>query len=717
MNTDGLHDFGENQKLNLLQDISLTLAKVNSMEFAFEEVLGHICRFMGWPLGHIYVWSETADALVSSRVWYMADASTIAPFRLLSEKTHFKKGEGTLGRVWESGEAIFILDVREQTVFVRQMPIETGGIRAYFAFPIMIGEEVAAVLEFFSPVSAAPDQDITSLINHVSILLALAMERQRTLIDLKQSKARLDEAQRTAHVGHWEWDIAKNEVSWSPELYRIYGLTQKGFGANYEDYLERIHPDDLAFVMKKVGDAHEEGKAYDYFHRIVRPDGEERVLNARGRPVFDEAGTIIKLIGTFQDVTEQKETEEKLAQSNRQLQRRLDESVAILAISNAITEVYNLDELLHLIAEKAQDIIAHADWTTIHLLHAETKQLELAASAGLEISPNDYLINSGEGIAGLVIAEGVVINVPDLQTDGRRLPIDLLTHARSLVSAPVETQRERIGTIMVQCATPDIFTEDDKRLLTIFGVQAGMAIENVRLYQVQQRAREKAEKQKRRMQQMARRVVMAQEKERDRIARELHDESGQSLTSLKISLDLIRSMLPEEMTEVRQKMADILSLTDKTMTNLRLLSHNLRPPGLDAYGLDAALAGLCLDFANHTSLRVDYVGIELADLAPLTALSLYQFVQEALTNTAKHAKASEIEVTLSQNSDMIALTVKDNGQGFTPPDLAETVPAQGAGLLGMIERLEIVDGNLSIESASGRGSVLTAVVPYEREGK
>lgn len=875
MTRDEVSPTKEHQMLALLQQISLAVAEADTINTAYREVLAHICRFMDWPLGHIYVWSGAVQALVSSRVWYTVDAALNVPFRALSEATQFKRDEGTMGQVWEKGKAIYILDVQNDPHFVRQMTVAEGGIRAYFAFPVIVDDEITAVLEFFSPQSTAPDQDMTSVINHVSALLGLAIQRQQTLDHLRQSEAQLAEAQRTAHVGHWEWDIIHNQITWSSELYRIYGLPEEGSNVTYEAFIERIHPDDLPYVQKKVTDAHTNGRSFDYFHRIIRPNGAVRVVQARGRPSYDQAGHIIKLHGTAQDMTEQKEAEIKLAhlvrqlsalmeigqavsathdlsliyermltlvrplinaealiiflkqgdqlevvamdqenapdmlgthipldsgiagavwQSGRpiflqgedcikqlsprlialtayqpeailavpirwqdkavgvleaahrqantfdhealrlletaaawtaiaignarqyqQLQRRLQESNAILAVSNALTETFNLDKLLQLIVNRAQDIIQHADWTTIHLLQPKTQKLELAARTGLAIDADDYLINPDEGLAGQVMIEGCVINAPDVQIDPRRLPIDVSLQARSLLIAPVESQQRRIGVISVQCATPNVFTPSDERLLTIMGVQAGLAIENARLYAVQEMARKRAEKQRERMRHMARRVVQAQEKERARIARELHDESGQALTSLKISLDLIRSMLPEEMTDIKESLTEVLTLTDKTMSNLRLLSHNLRPPGLDAYGLDAALTGLCQDFDTHTQLSIVYSGTALPDLASLTALSLYRFAQEAMTNAIKHAEATEVQMALSHDSNMITLVIADNGRGFVPPDLEESVPAQGAGLLGMMERLEMVDGRLSIESIVGEGSRLTAVVPYTKE--
>lgn len=867
-------DSREQRLLELLQNLSLAVAKDESIRAAFSDALTYICQFMGWPLGHVYIWSQAAQALVSSHIWYMADASAIVPFRELSEATQFHRGEGTLGMVWATGEAISILDVTKSDVFVRKMPAEEG-VRAYFAFPIMVSGQVMAVLEFFSPESMPPDPDMTSVINHVSALLGLAMQRHQMIARLQASESQLAEAQRTAHVGHWEWNLAHNEISWSSELYRIYGMDDQKFTPTYERFLHHVHPDDLEYVQHKVRDAYENGRSFDYFHRILRANGDVRVIHARGRAVLDQAGKIIKLHGTAQDITEQKETEIKLAQSVRQLsalmeigqaiaatleleqisqmvltlvrplinaeavilflyknemlevvafegtnirdmhglrvspetgvagevwktseplflageectsrlsteltdkaqytphamlavplrwrdrsvgvleathqnenaftdddlrllemaaawtaiaignarqyeqlQRRLSEQNALVTISTALTETLELSELLALIVAQIQHIIIKADWTAIHLQRSRNGELEMVASAGLEIDPEDYLVQSGEGIAGDVITNGGVINVADLQLDPRRLPIDVEIKTRSLLVAPIESRLRRIGTISVQSVIPGGFKDEDERLLTVLGVQAGMAIENARLFSVQRRARERAERQRERMRHMARRVVVAQEEERVRIARELHDESGQSLTSLKISLDLIRSAIPEEMNDIRQSLSDVLNLTDQTISNLRLLSHNLRPPGLDVYGLDAALEGLCQDIQAHTATPVIYSGAELPDLPDLSALGLYRFAQEALTNALKHAKPTEIRVDLSLDSDTIQLKVTDDGIGFVPPNLELSLPSDGAGLVGMVERLEMANGRLIIDSAPGSGSQLTAVVPYTTE--
>lgn len=869
---------GEQKLLALLQKISLSVAEADSAETAFAEVLAAVCLYMRWPLGHVYVWSEAAGALVSSRIWYMDEESTKLPFRKLSERTQFRPGEGTLGLVFESGQAVTILDVQESTRFKRHLPRKESGIRAYFAFPVMVEEEVAAVLEFFSPEAGPPDSDMTSVIHHAGALLGLAMKQERIITRLRQSEAQLAESQRIAHVAHWLWDIKKDRIQWSEELFRIFGLQRTDFDSTISDVLQYIHPDDLAYVEKKIEDAVVEARSFNFYHRIIRPDGSERVLNARARPVFDQAGRVIELYGTAQDMTEQKESELKLGRMVRQmsalieigqmiastfdleviyermlgslrpilvadalilfilkdgileivaqdqgdmqeligfqlpansgfagdvlrsghclrtdgddcadhlaeqlnafgdfepqavlacpvlgkdeaigilmathtdpqafseedlrlletaanwtaiaisnarqyqeLQHRVHEKDIIVNISNALTGTLDLEEVLQLIAQNVHSVIPKSEWTAIHLLESTTgpsSQLALMASAGLEVETGGYIIELGKGVAGQVMATGQVIIVDDIQEDSRRLPVDLIIKARALLVAPVESRFRRHGTITAQCATPAAFSEEDGRLLRILGVQAGIAIENARLHREQRKARLVAEKRRERTRIMARKLVQTQEVERARIARELHDEAGQSLTSLQISLGLLRGQLPDDATEIDQRLQENVELVADTMNRLRRLSHNLRPPGIDTYGLDATLAGLCQDFALHTQIAIAYNGIETPKLASLSVLTLYRFAQEALTNAAKHAQAAEIQVTLRREDGTVSLCVADNGRGFVPPAFDENSTGSGAGLQGMLERLEMVDGELKIDSAPGRGSRLTATVPFIEE--
>jgi signal transduction histidine kinase len=194
------------------------------------------------------------------------------------------------------------------------------------------------------------------------------------------------------------------------------------------------------------------------------------------------------------------------------------------------------------------------------------------------------------------------------------------------------------------------------------------------------------------------------------LSRELHDEAGQALTALKISLDLIQSDLPAEAGSLRRRLGEAEAMTETTMEQIRLLAHALRPPALDTVGLNYTLEGLCCDFAERTQLSVDYVGAKLPVLPEAVNICLYRFLQEALTNVAKHAQARQVRVGLCCDAETVSLSVADDGKGFD--EQSET--SAGIGLLGMQERIELLGGKLEIESWPGRGTHLMAHIPLQK---
>lgn len=246
-------------------------------------------------------------------------------------------------------------------------------------------------------------------------------------------------------------------------------------------------------------------------------------------------------------------------------------------------------------------------------------------------------------------------------------------------------------------------------LMTILAAQAGLAIENAQLFDSQRRARHVAELQRERMRALADQVLTAQEEERSRISRELHDEAGQALTSLKIGLDLIRGGLPPELEALRDRLADLAALTGSTMESIRNLAHDLKPPGLDAFGLNVALDGLCHDFATRADMNIYYQGVELPEIPTTVALAMYRFAQEALTNISKHAEASRVDVRLSLLDEAIELAVIDDGEGFVYD--VDSRGGVGIGLASMQERIDLVGGTLEINTAPGAGTILIARVP------
>jgi signal transduction histidine kinase len=199
-------------------------------------------------------------------------------------------------------------------------------------------------------------------------------------------------------------------------------------------------------------------------------------------------------------------------------------------------------------------------------------------------------------------------------------------------------------------------------------------------------------------------LIWAQEDERHRVSRELHDEAGQSLTALRISLQLLHNSLENE--KLQQQIADAIEITEQTMTGLWRLAHDLHPPELDTFGLHATLEEYCDWHSQHSQLAIFYRGEEISDLSRTLRITFYRFVQEALTNVTKHAAATEVYIWLRKDAGKITLQVCDNGQGI-PPNYKK-----GLGLLGLKERFANLHGSLSIDSVIGQGTTLIGEVSW-----
>lgn len=214
------------------------------------------------------------------------------------------------------------------------------------------------------------------------------------------------------------------------------------------------------------------------------------------------------------------------------------------------------------------------------------------------------------------------------------------------------------------------------------------------------------------LRQLSRQVVAAQENERQRISHELHDEAGQSLTALKIGLELLQSDLSDQPESVHQSIKDAMELIEQTMDNIHSLAQLLRPPELDSLGLSPVLEDLCRTFSQHTHIPVQYHGIELPDLSGSAAVCLYRLAQEALTNIVKHAQASHVSVKLEYDAENLYLVIEDDGQGFDKTTIySNSYQQPRLGLLGMRERVELFDGCLEVDARPGRGTRLTAKMP------
>jgi signal transduction histidine kinase len=207
---------------------------------------------------------------------------------------------------------------------------------------------------------------------------------------------------------------------------------------------------------------------------------------------------------------------------------------------------------------------------------------------------------------------------------------------------------------------------------------------------------------------VARRVVMAQEEERHRVSRELHDEAGQALVALKLSLSLLTAEA-DDPEAIRAGLVEAVSLVESTREQIRLLAHALRPPTLDELGLSDTLEEFCRDFARRTDLQISYTGTLKLEPEDAVRISLYRFLQEALANVAAHAHAQNVDVVLRGGDTLIALWVRDDGVGMDPALITKS--RRGLGIAGMRERIELLSGTMWVLSTPGKGVHVIARLP------
>ncbi|HMQ51891.1 MAG TPA: GAF domain-containing sensor histidine kinase [Anaerolineae bacterium] len=391
-------------------------------------------------------------------------------------------------------------------------------------------------------------------------------------------------------------------------------------------------------------------------------------------------------------------------------QTRARELASLNRAAQAITSSLDLNTVLEQIMAEINTIVA-AEGSAVLFYDPDRDDLVFAAAA----SPAAEVMTGrrvpvASSIAGWCAREKRPAIVENAQRDPRFFDrIDLLTGltTHSILCVPLVIRDDVIGVIETTNKINGAFNQHDLELLKTLASSAASAIENARLFEQVQAGREQ-------LRHLTQQVVEAQEEERRRLSYILHDESGQALIALKMKLELMQMFLPSDVEVLRQNLREVIDLADTTMERLRTLARDLRPPALDAAGLDPTLAGLCREFAGWSQLTVDYKGVTITNLSEPAKICLYRLLQEALTNVAKHAQAQRVWVKLATNQERVSLSIKDDGQGFEERlDWTNPPHPKGIGLTGIQERLDLLGGQLEIFSQLGKGTALTAHIPLE----
>ena len=618
----------------------------------------------------------------------------------------------------------------------------------------------------------------------------------------------LDAAQQITHIGSWEWEIDGGRLTWSDELYRIYGELPRSREVTFEWFLARVHPDDRVRVRSEIEASVAAGGRFSHRERIVRADGAIRDIDTLGEVIADAGGRPVRLVGTCRDVTEDRRREDTLRLYADVVDHvqiglsvwRFEEpddpaSLRLLACNPAIDQVGV--SLTRAIGQRMAEVCPAVMTTELprwlatvvreggvrelpayRFPHAEARLFAIKAFAlperGLGLALEDVTarervqrLQAGERAACEMLASGAPLPeiftalvqfieelVPGtlasillLDETGTRLvlgaapslpaaynaAIDGVTigprtgscgtaayrrepvhvgdtdldplwedyrelareHGlRACWSSPIlATDGTVLGAFALYCRTPRWPDEDALEMLGRATHVAGIAIERRRLDD-QLRA-------------LSERIEAIREDERTGIAREIHDELGQSLTVLKMDIAWIARRL-EPNAAAHAKLEEMSRTTDEIISAVRRISAELRPGILDDLGLAAAIEWQSEEFAARTGIRCEvdtFVDDTRMDRGLTTAV--FRIFQEALTNVARHADASRIVVHLRIAHATLHLEVGDDGVGM--PEVA--LGRLSLGLLGMRERARRLGGDCSVRRREPCGTVVVLDLP------
>ncbi len=404
---------------------------------------------------------------------------------------------------------------------------------------------------------------------------------------------------------------------------------------------------------------------------------------------------------------------------SRKLKSKNDEQqseiLALSRISAALSGLWDLDAILGVGLDSALEYM-HGTVGEILLIDEDRQSLSRRVHRGLSKEfVTGLRTNLGEGITGSVAQSGKAVLLEDISSDPRVAHRELIIAEglKAFISVPLRAKEIVLGVLNIASHRPRKFTNDDVYFLYAIGDQLGIAIEHARLYERLRNARERLRK-------LARQNLVAEEDERRRIARELHDETSQSLSGIALQLQALIEMsgmsgTPSE--KFVSGLKKVQALTVQVHNEVSRLISNLHPALLDTLGLVPAVRQYAETRLQplEIDVSVEIKGKELR-LPPEVEAALFRFIQGAVGNVAQHSQAKNVSVLLEFRPDEFIMKVSDNGQGFDVSEITDVEESgRGRGLFSMRERIGFLSGKSGIESEIGKGTTVWASIPIGQE--
>ena len=421
-------------------------------------------------------------------------------------------------------------------------------------------------------------------------------------------------------------------------------------------------------------------------------------------PLRDKQGNTEAVVELRRDVTAERELETQILRRHHQL-------LALTQISSTVSGLYDLDTVLRTALDTVLELI-NGDIGGILLLDDEHSTLSYRVYRGLSPRYAEAVkLSPGEGIGGRVAQTGEPILLTDISRDPRAANPDLIRAEgiRGFVSIPLKSKEAVVGVMNIASHAEGRFGIDDMSLLSAIGDYLGTAIEQARLYD---RLAEAGE----RYRALLQHALTAQEQERKRIARELHDETSQAITSLTLSLQAIMTIAEMKGigdAEFMEKVRTTHSFAVHAGHEVVRLMKELRPSLLDELGMPAAIHRYAKDTlqAQDISFTSEFIGTD-ERFPPEIEVTLFRVSQGLIGNIIEHSEAKNVSIKLECDANECSLYIEDDGKGFDVSKLTRVDPSgRGAGLFTIKERVSLVGGHCKVNSRPGRGTRVTVKVP------
>ncbi len=401
-----------------------------------------------------------------------------------------------------------------------------------------------------------------------------------------------------------------------------------------------------------------------------------------------------------------------LKQSEQELNSRYREISAIQRIASGLSQSLDLSTHLENAVDSVLDLTGF-EAGCIYLLNDEVqKELTLYFHRGIlssEFVEKGSRWPLGRGVTGQVASTGVPCFVEDAEhhpTFDRQLQV--LENVHGFASIPLVCKEKVLGVLNILHRTPFAFSPSEQLMLQTLGKQIGISLENSHLFEMA-RLREQQ------VRQLSTDLVLVQEEERRRFARELHDGLSQLLTTLKINTELALKNAGDDPPETQRHLHEVIALANEAQAEAKQIAYDLRPAILDDFGLKAAVDVHAANFGRRTGIAVDlHMPFENARFGSLIETTIYRIVQELLANVAKHAGATRVTIQALVRNNVLALTVADNGKGFdVTHGLTRISDQPHYGLRNIRERVEFFGGMFRTESVPGQGTEVMIEIPLQ----